>query len=476
MRSTFTDPQADSPHFTLNPLFDTDSYKSSHASLYRPGTRSMFSYIEARKGGLYPEVVFAGLQYIVKRYLVDARVTLGDVIEMKDLMAEHGEPFDYEGWCRIATVHNGRLPVCIRALPEGTVAPEGVALVTLESTDPEVFWAASWVETMLLRVWYPTNVATLSHHIKRTIYEALQRTSDDPAGQIPFKLHDFGSRGVSSQEGAALGGLGHLISFMGTDNIAALMLARRYYGARCAGFSIPATEHSTITSWGEDREFEAYANVLRAHGKPGGLVACVSDSYDLQRAITEGWCGALKQQVIDSGATLVVRPDSGDPASVVVDSLQRLDAGFGHTVNSKGYKVLNHVRVIQGDGINHESIKHIIRTFTGARYSADNVAFGMGGALLQQHNRDTQRFAMKCSSITDDNDVEHDVSKCPKTDPTKRSKAGRLDTIWDGGKLRTVRLLRGEKQAAETAMQLVYENGEQYNVETLDTIRQRCTI
>lgn len=460
---------------TYSIVFDTDSYKTAHASLYRPGTKSMFSYIEARKGGKYKTVIPFGLQYIVKKYLVDTRVTLADVVDAKLLYEAHGVPFDYEGWCHIATRCNGYLPVRIRALPEGTPTPEGVALVTLESTDPKVFWAASWVETMLMRMWYPTNVATLSYHIKKDIYAGLLASSDDPDGQIPFKLHDFGSRGATTQESAGLGGCGHLVNFMGTDTIVALLTARRYYGERMAGFSIPATEHSTITSWGQGREFEAYKNVLDKYAKPGALVACVSDSYDLERAIRDGWCKELKQQVIDSGATLVVRPDSGNPTDIVVKSLTLLDEGFGHAVNNKGFKVLNNVRVIQGDGINHASTIDIIHAVITRGYSLDNVAFGMGGALLQQHNRDTQRFAMKCSSVTDETGIEFDVFKCPATDPSKASKAGRLDTCWNHAlELQTMKMVDGQLALRNTAMRTIYENGEMLVEDTLADIRKRA--
>ena len=211
-------------------------------------------------------------------------------------------------------------------------------------------------------------------------------------------LHDFGARGVSSLESAALGGAAHLVNFLGTDTVSALCLARAHYHAPMAGYSIPAAEHSTITSWGREREVDAYRNMLRQFGKPGAIVAVVSDSYDIYRAISEHWGTTLRDAVIASGATLVIRPDSGDPVEVVAESLRRLDEAFGHVINGKGYRVLNHVRVIQGDGINPDTIRAILQRITGDGYAADNVAFGMGGALLQRLDRDTQKFALKCSA------------------------------------------------------------------------------
>lgn len=457
-----------------NIILDTDSYKASHWKQYPPGTTSMFSYIESR-GGKFDKTVFFGLQYYIKEYLMRG-VDEYDVEEAQEFYAAHGVPFNAEGWDHIAwRCRKGEgLPVRIRAVPEGTVVPTGNALVTIESTDERVFWLASWLETMLLRVWYPTNVATLSWHCKQVIREYLERTSDDPNAEIDFKLHDFGSRGVSSQESAGIGGAAHLVNFKGSDTVVGVVTANRYYNEAMAAFSIPAAEHSTITSWGREREADAYRNMLTQYAKPGGLVAVVSDSYNIYDAVERLWGGELKQQVIDSGATVVVRPDSGDPPTVVKRCLQLLDAKFGHTVNSKGYRVLNNVRVIQGDGINLDSINSILWVARDAGYSASNVAFGMGGALLQQHNRDTQKFAMKCSSVTV-NGKEVDVFKDPVDDAGKQSKKGRLDLVNANGSLRTVRLINGCQSYHDSAMQTVFEDGVLTSETTLAEVRERAS-
>jgi len=455
-------------------ILDTDSYKASHWRQYPPGTTSMFSYIESR-GGKFDRTVFFGLQYYLKQYL-SRGVNEDDVDEAEEFYAAHGVPFNREGWDYIARLHkHGKgLPVRIRAVPEGTVVPTHNALVTIESTDPNVFWIASWLETMLLRVWYPTNVATLSWNCKQTILKYLNTTADDPQAEIAFKLHDFGSRGVSSQESAAIGGAAHLVNFMGSDTIVGVVTANRYYNEKMSAFSIPAAEHSTITSWGREREADAYRNMLTQYAKPGGLVAVVSDSYNVYDACEKLWGGQLRQQVIDSGATVVVRPDSGDPPTVVRRCLELLDARFGHTINSKGYRVLNNVRVIQGDGINLDSIESILWVARDAGYSASNVAFGMGGALLQQHNRDTQRFAMKCSCVTV-NGEEVAVYKDPVDDPGKQSMMGRLDLVRSpGGGFSTVRMVGAEEAEPNTAMRTVYENGKLLVDDSLATIRERA--
>lgn len=438
----------------------------------------MFSYIESR-GGKFDKTVFFGLQYYLKQYLLRG-ISEEDVDEADEFYKAHGVPFNREGWDYIARLHKhgGGLPVRIRAVPEGTVVPTHNALVTIESTDPNVFWLASWLETMLLRVWYPTNVATLSWHCKQIIRKYLEQTADDANAEIGFKLHDFGSRGVSSQESAAIGGAAHLVNFMGSDTVAGVITANRYYNEKMAAFSIPAAEHSTITSWGRENEASAYRNMLDKYAKPGALVAVVSDSYDIYNAVENLWGVELRQQVIDSGATLVVRPDSGDPPTVVKRCLELLDSRFGHTINSKGYRVLNNVRVIQGDGINIDSIGSILWVARDAGYSASNIAFGMGGALLQQHNRDTQKFAMKCSSVTVYGE-EVDVFKDPIDDKGKASKKGRLDLVKDfDGKFyetATIRLRPGQVSFPGSLMRTVYEDGKLLVDDSLADIRARAS-
>ncbi len=455
-------------------ILNTDSYKASHWLQYPPDTTTVFSYIEAR-GGTLPYTVFFGLQALLKEYFTKP-VTADDVALASEVCAAHGVPFHREGWQHIVDAHAGTLPVRIRAAPEGLVVPVGHALVTIANTDPACWWLTSFLETALLRIWYPTTVASHSHATRRLIAEALQRTGS-PEG-LPFKLHDFGARGVSSLESAMLGGMAHLVNFQGTDTMTALLGARVYYGEPMAGFSIPAAEHSTITAWGRDGELDAYRNMLRQFGKPGALLAVVSDSYDLDAAVTQLWGGALRDDVIASGATVVIRPDSGDPTTVVLRTVQSLDAAFGSDVNVKGYKVLRHVRVIQGDGITRQSIASILAALQSAGYSADNIAFGQGGALLQQVNRDTLGFAMKASAA-EVNGEWRDVFKAPVTDPAKRSKAGRLTLLRRDDAFATVRLdSPGYREAlaegATEVLRTVFEDGRLLVDDSFAAIRARA--
>ena len=457
-----------------NICLNSDSYKFSQFNQYPKNTEYVYSYIESR-GGAWDKTVFFGLQAFIKEYLTTP-ITQDDIDVAEQIITAHGEPFYREGWEYILQNHSGRLPVVIKAAPEGLVIPTKNVLATIENTDPKCWWLTSFLETAILRaIWYPTTVATNSYESKKIILNALEKTGDPTL--IDFKLHDFGARGVSSMESAGLGAAAHLINFMGTDTVTGLLYCREYYGADMAGFSIPAMEHSTVTSWGRENEVDSYRNMLKTHGKAGAPIAFVSDSYDIFEACKK-WGTELKQDVLDSGAVVVIRPDSGHPSEVVCRCLQILEKYFGSVKNDKGYRVLNNVRVIQGDGIDHSTIRSILFVMEMNGFSADNVAFGQGGALLQQVNRDTMQFAMKCSSVGiqgDDGLEWRDVYKQPATDPGKNSKRGRV-TLWESG---------GEYESSVTrptrwtdkgfgwdhVLKEVFRDGESLNEITFDEVR-----
>lgn len=457
-----------------NLILLTDSYKVGHFRQYPPGTNTVYSYFESR-GGMFPETVFFGLQYFLQRYL-DFTVTPELIEEASSYYNPHFGTealFNRAGWEYILKVHGGRLPVRIKAVPEGTVVPNSNVLMTIENTDPECYWLTNYLETLLVQTWYPSTVATLSREMKKLINRFLAKTGD--VGLIDFKLHDFGFRGVSSVESAGIGGAAHLVNFLGTDTVAALVVAREYYGCEMAGYSIPASEHSTITSWEQDGEVRAFENMIDQYGH-NPIYACVSDSYDIWRACRDYWGGALREKVLNAPGTLVVRPDSGIPHEVVVKCLDILGEKFGFEYNEKGFKVLNpKVRLIQGDGIDYEETRRILTEMERAGWSADNVAFGMGGGLLQKVHRDTQKYAFKCSQAVVGSRAV-DVFKDPITDSGKTSKKGRLSLIpsdsgWGSRKFKTV---PGGHNA--DILTPVFENGEILKRWTLEEIRERAKL
>jgi nicotinamide phosphoribosyltransferase len=454
----------------FNPILNTDSYKLTHWWQYPPNTRFIYSYVCSRGGGFFDHAQMAGLQYVVKSNFAGRVLTSEDIEEAHKFATQHfsGNPkcFNYEGWKRLYAKYRGILPLRIKAVKEGSVVGAQNAIITVENTDPEFYWLTNWAETVLLQVWYPITVATLSRAIKQTIGEALVRTGDPSL--LGFKLHDFGFRGVSSRESAAIGGAAHLFNFLGTDNMPAIELLQQYYRADMAGVSIPASEHSTITAWGRNREADAYENIL--DNVPEGIVACVSDSYDIYNTVRSLWGGKLRNKVMQRNGTLVIRPDSGEAVTVLEQIFNIAADKFGFAVNRKGWKVISpQVRFIQGDGVNYHTIQNMISQLTRKGWSMDNWSFGMGGALLQQLNRDTLRFALKCSAIDIDGQW-HDVYKQPVTDPDKDSRAGRFVLLKEGQEFVTVKRETGGSLEGDQ-LETVLEDGVLRREQTLDEIR-----
>jgi len=464
-----------------NLILLADAYKYSHHKLYTPGTQKVYSYMESR-GGMFDETVFFGLQYILKKYLAGEVITKAKIEEGQYYLENifgRKDVFDAANFEYIINKYGGRLPVTIKAVPEGTKVPVHNALMTIENNDPHCYWLTNFLETMLMQAWYPVTVATLSAKIKEVVAMYYAETADDKsAAGIDFVLNDFGFRGASSVESAGIGGMAHLLSFKGSDTVIANAYAKEYYHAQSVpGTSVPATEHSVMTMLGEAGELEMFRHILQTY--PTGIVACVSDSYNIFRACADYWGADLKQLVLSRKGTLVIRPDSGDPGLTLLSIFDILFQKFGFTINDKGYRVLPpQVRVIQGDGINYESILHIYQVLKMNGISAENLVLGMGGALLQKVDRDTQKFAIKCS-YAEINDKPTDVRKNPVElnaqgeieQSFKQSKAGRLKLVKNNGIYETIREDAGSKLPDELVT--VFENGEMVKEYSWEEVQAR---
>jgi len=444
----------------------TDSYKLGHWKMLPTGTEYVYSYFEARTGAKYKHTVFFGLQKLLKE-LESIRITMEDVELGKAFTDAHIGPnvFNYDGWKHIVENHDGRLPLEIRAVAEGTAVPINNVLFTVVNTDPKCPWLVGHVETILTHVWHPSTVATLSHTAKEFFIKVMEETCDT-LEKLPFMLHDFGMRGVSSLESAEMGGLGHLVNFMGTDTIPAILAGRKYYNTTdMLGFSVNATEHSIMTSLGRKGEAQVIADLIEKF--PTGILSIVSDSYDIEACVRKLLGKKFKKAILNRDGVLVVRPDSGDPVSTIMALLNILEDKFGSYENQKGYKLLNDkVRLIWGDGIDLSGIKDIVASMIAQHWSVDNICFGMGGGLLQKVNRDTQRFAFKSSAQCRDG-VWHDIFKDP-IDKSKRSKKGKLALIKEKGIFKTVSQKGSE---GKDLLKQVFHNGKVLKEYTFEEVR-----
>lgn len=458
-----------------NLILATDSYKLNHWAQYPKGTERVYSYFETRKGATYPDTVFFGLQYLLKRYLVGSVVNYPQLEEAATLARAHfgkAGVFNYHGWSHLIKDHNGELPLRIKAVPEGTPVPTGNVMMTVENTCDQCFWLTNAVESLLTHVWYPSTVATLSRHTIERIGNKLDETAGSRDG-LPFMLHDFGYRGASSHETAAIGGAAHLVNSLGTDTLPGMLTAMKYYDAKLddLAFSVPATEHSVMTAQGKEGEMDIVDQLLDEY--PEGILSVVADSYDIYDFVN-ALGGRFKDRILARDGVFVVRPDSvtfdhPTPEDLVAWISWRLWKDFGGTDNAKGFKVLNpKVRILWGDGIDPKGIGNILATASANRFSAENYVFGMGGGLLQKVNRDTQRFAFKCSAQRRDGRW-HDVYKVT---PSKNSKRGRLALVEGKDGLETVQVSDGvHGRKVDDLLVPVFENGKILNEITFDQVR-----
>lgn len=457
----------------------TDSYKLTHYGQYPEGTERVYSYFEARKGARFDTTVFIGLQYLLKEYFSGVVVTKEGIDRAEAICKAHfgsDKIFNRAGWEHILNEHGGVLPILIRAIPEGTPVPINNAMLTIENLDPKCFWLTNHMETVLTHLWYPSTVATLSREVKKVCKKYLEKTSDNMGG-LEFMLHDFGYRGTECVESAGFGGFGHLPNFFGTDTVAAMEVAVDYYNGNPdftgIAYSVPATEHSVMTSLGREGEMEMVQRVLDLY--PTGIVSIVNDSYDTFEHVRQ--LGTrFKDQILARDGKVVTRPDSGDPVSTTLKTLAILEQHFGATVNSKGYKVLNpKVGILWGDGIDIKGVEGILNAMRSNGWSAENIVFGMGGALLQKVNRDTQRFAFKCCAQLRNGEWV-DIQKNP-LDTSKASKKGRLKLINYMGQYKTVaENTVAENEVGTNLLQKVFENGKVLVETNLNEIRERAKL
>jgi len=479
-----------------NLVLCSDAYKYSHPKFYGASMTKMISYMESR-GGKFSETLFYGLQIVLKQYLEGIAITKEEVDEAYEMLGTklgvfgRDDVFDRSKFDYIVDKYDGKLPVSIKAVPEGTVVGTKNVLFVIESLDENCAWLTNFLESILLQVWYPITVATLSREVRKIVRKSFEDCTSYDEGLIDFLvdfvLNDFGFRGVSSVQSAKIGGSAHLVNFLGSDTIVASKLIRDVYNTeRIYGLSIPATEHSIMTLKGEDGEIDLMRKVLTLY--PTGIVACVSDSFNIFKACSEKWGTELRDLILSRPATpgnqLVIRPDSGHVLNTLKEIFNILFDKFGYTVNDKGYKVLPpQIRVIQGDGVNLESIKEIYAMLKAEKISPENLALGMGGKLLQAVDRDTQNFATKCSYRVLDGVGEGVVKQPTEMDENgnitksfKTSKKGMLKLVKTDTGYRTVTSYDSDYETVKDELVEVFRNGEILKEWTFEEIRERAKI
>jgi nicotinamide phosphoribosyltransferase len=461
----------------------------------------MYAFIEARRGGKHPEIVVAGTQQIAKK-LAEVRVTTQMVDEAESFYQLHfgsNQVFNRTPWDVIVKKHEGRLPLRLNSLPEGTIVPLSTPILTLESTDEDCAQLVSHFEGFVQKgIWYPTTVATTSLEFSKTISAALARTATPAVRSafLPFALQDFGYRGAASEGAAEIGGGAHLYISKGSDTVPAVDFVMKHLGdskidgsgIEMSGFSVAACEHNQMMSKGRDGEFKVVRRLIKNY--PDGILSVVADTYDLRNFVDQvSREGELRSMIMKRAGTFVIRPDSqlkqaeGEemtPAETIAEILKILEANLGELVtkNERGFKVLDsHYRIIYGDGLSVDKVKEILAQMERDGWSAENMVFGVGGNLLQKGiDRDTNRFAMKASEqeyeiTTRDGRIYREVRATAKETPGKESQKGRFQVVQISGETQVA--IEGQLPGPNL-LRTYFLNGEVIGpMETLSTIRAR---
>lgn len=480
----------------MNSLLNTDGYKVDHRRQYPAGTTLVYSNWTPRKSRI-PEVndvVFFGLQYFIKRYLMEDFRTNFFAKPKAEVVRSYARRIDAYlgpnavGTDHIAALHDlGYLPMVIKALPEGVSVPLRVPMCTMYNTKPEFFWLTNYFETLLsTTLWLPCNSATIAREYRKKLDRYAVETSS-AEGFVDWQAHDFSMRGMGGAEAAMLSGAGHLLSFLGTDTIPAIEFLEQYYNANAEketiGGTVAATEHSVMcmgTDLGEQDTFERLITEIYPHG----IVSVVSDTWDLWKVLTE-YLPNLKAKVLARNGKLVIRPDSGDPADILCGDPTALEGParegviellwktFGGTTNAKGYRELDgHIGAIYGDSISLERAEQICSRLIANGFASTNVVLGIGSYTYQYNTRDTFGFAMK-ATYGEVNGEGRAIFKDPITDDgTKRSAKGLMKITKENGHF-TLQDQVSWKEEREGELREVFRDGKLLVDDELQSIRAR---
>jgi len=464
-----------------NLMLCTDVYKMGHMEQYPKGTTKVYSYLLARSDKKMPATLFYGLQYYLNRLCVrPTQEMMDEFLEYRKSILGMEASEDIRKKLS-DLVKLGYFPLKIKAVREGSIIPVRNVLMTIENTVPGFHWVVGFFESLLLKIWNTCTVASYSKKLQMLCSKYAEETCDNN-GHLPFQVHDFGYRGCSSEETAAVSGSAHLINFLGTDTVTAIKLVKETYGCTAPiGLSVPATEHSVMCAFGQEHEFQAFENLLDLY--PKGIVSIVSDTYDLWNVLSK-FAPRLKERILARDGKVVFRPDSGDPPKIIcgdpdagygsdewLGALQLLDRTFGSTVNSKGFRVLNpKVGLIYGDGMFFERFDRTLGLMKELGYASSNLVIGVGGLLLQQHNRDDQGYAIK-ATFAEVNGEMRELMKDPVTDTKKKSHKGLLALFQDiKGRYYTKDQCTPDEEA-HSLLETVFLNGKIARHTTFDEIR-----
>jgi len=493
--------------FKQTALTSCDSYKLGHADQYPEGTTKVYSNFTPRSEGHFnipkeykdSKISWFGLQAFLQE-MVEVWDETFFLQRKEDVLSEFQElvvPFVGPRGFDISRMDKlwelGYLPLEIKALPEGSRVPIGVPVLTITNTLPDFFWLPNFMETWITAELWKSSTSASTSYVYRKILEKYSKLTGGSKEFIGWQGHDFSVRGMSGIQDAAKSGAGHLVYFLGSDNLPAVKLINDVYQGKSTfvGGSVPATEHSVMCAGGAETEIETFRRLLKTY--PSGVVSIVSDTWDFWNVISN-FAVQLKDEILNRVpdslglAKTVFRPDSGDPVKIIcgdenapegaarIGAVEALWGIFGGTVNEKDYKTLNQrVGLIYGDSITPQRAEEILRRLAAKGFASDNIVFGIGSYTFQYQTRDTLGFAMKATYVEIGGE-EIEIFKNPKTDNgTKKSAKGLLQVLWKDGKyILKDQVSKQEEMSGDNQLEIVFLNGEIINQYSIDTIRNRA--
>ena len=422
----------------FNIILAADAYKFDHCNQLNPETRKSYVVCVPRKPSKYATRIVAMGQSTVSFILSKVRVTMEMIDEAELEINQQGYEFNREGWEIIVKEHGGRLPLQIWGVEEGRVITPQTPVIGIINTDDRLAWLPAYVETWTQEmIWKMSTVASICRVMRITIESYMKFTGSDMS-MLDYKVHNFGDRGADSpHESPIMAGIAHAALFNGSDGSRVNGFIKTVYNTDLvATTSVVATEHSVMCSHSDavtkDDYFAAVMCVNRLEkvvirSKAGigiPVMSSVIDTYNSRRFVRSYMGTMLKDRIVNSGGTMVMRPDSGkitvEPVLVAFD----LKDTFGYTQNAAGYDVLpGCVRVIQGDGLNVRTFRGPLQAYVDANLSIDNLTLGSGSGITHDGARDDFSFSMKAVASYDGVRWTR-LLKSPNTDVMKKSLSG----------------------------------------------------
>jgi nicotinamide phosphoribosyltransferase len=467
-----------------NPLLGLDVYKMGHMEQYVPGCNKVYSHLVARSDKHFKDVLYYGQQYILKKYLSNF-ITENNIDEhlryKKHILGSEGKNSRKQ---LMDLLKLGYFPLHIKSVPEGTVIPTKQVLQTIVSTHDDFYWLPGFFESLILKVWFPTTVASCVYKYRKLVEEKYNLVDLENHFKKDYVIHDFGYRSDSSEESAAISGSAFLLSFYGSDTVSSIPFILDFYNGTLEENimkSVPASEHSVMCSFGREDELSAFENMLKLY--PDGIVSIVSDTYNVYKVLTE-FATKLKPQILSREGKVVFRPDSGNPEYIICGNpeaeegslewkgaIRLLDEVFGHTINKQGLKLLNDkVGLIYGDGQYYERYERTLNKLIEMGYSPENLVIGVGG-IMRNHSRDTLGFALKATYV-EVNGEPIEIMKDPITDIGKKSLKGLMRLDYENNKFITKDQVSWEEESGGL-LESFYHNGKIVKEYSFKEIRER---